>query len=44
MPVAEEPIDQVEPDTYAGLLALVESLRLDNARLRAAAAPPYGGH
>jgi hypothetical protein len=39
MPVAEEPIDQVEPDAYAGLLALVESLRLDNARLRAAAAP-----
>jgi hypothetical protein len=39
MPVAEETIDQVEPETHAGLLALVETLRLDNARLRAAAAP-----
>jgi hypothetical protein len=42
----EHPIDQVEPDTYAGVQALVETLRLDkaklvlyNARLRAECAP-----
>jgi hypothetical protein len=29
----DEQIEQVEPDTYAGVLALVETLRLDKAKL-----------
>jgi hypothetical protein len=39
MPVADELVDQAEPVPYAELLALVEKLRADNARWRAASAP-----